>query len=238
MAMAVSNGSRVIGLEGEEEMASIESAKELDGHLQDEPLSKQASQSPASHWRHLQGVLRDTPLRNRHILFQEVSRNDSLVCSVILFFLGERGCRAGEPPGCGVSRPTATCCLRILLRRALRPYPITDDGSSPWSIVVFKALRVSLGNSVDTTKRNQDVASPGPRPLAVFGYFSDEHYAALRRIYRVAKVMTIGGPYPITDDGSSPWSIVVFKALRVSLGNSVDSGVSRKTPWRTRMQSR
>lgn len=33
----------------------------------------------------------------------------------------------------------------------------------------------------------QDEASPGPRPLAVFGYFSDEHYAALRRIYRVAK---------------------------------------------------
>ncbi|KAJ5103542.1 hypothetical protein N7532_004071 [Penicillium argentinense] len=27
----------------------------------------------------------------------------------------------------------------------------------------------------------------GPRPLAVFGYFSNEHYLALRRIYRMAK---------------------------------------------------
>ncbi|KAJ5760487.1 hypothetical protein N7520_007643 [Penicillium odoratum] len=28
---------------------------------------------------------------------------------------------------------------------------------------------------------------PGPRPLAVFGYFSDAHYTSLRRIYRMAK---------------------------------------------------
>ncbi|KAJ5684037.1 uncharacterized protein N7477_000382 [Penicillium maclennaniae] len=27
----------------------------------------------------------------------------------------------------------------------------------------------------------------GPRPLAVFGYFSDDHYRALRRVYRMAK---------------------------------------------------
>jgi hypothetical protein len=27
----------------------------------------------------------------------------------------------------------------------------------------------------------------GPRPLAVFGYFSDDHYKALRRVYRMAK---------------------------------------------------
>lgn len=36
-------------------------------------------------------------------------------------------------------------------------------------------------------------------------------------------VMTIGGPYPITDDGSPPWRIVIFKVLGVSLGNSVDT---------------
>ena len=28
---------------------------------------------------------------------------------------------------------------------------------------------------------------PRPRPLAVFGYFSDAHYTSLRRIYRMAK---------------------------------------------------
>jgi hypothetical protein len=37
--------------------------------------------------------------------------------------------------------------------------------------------------------------SAGPRPLTTFGYFSDEHYKALRRIYRMAKRFPERFPY-------------------------------------------
>lgn len=43
---------------------------------------------------------------------------------------------------------------------------------------------------------NMDHAkSAGPRPLSTFGYFSDEHYNALRRIYRMAKRVPERFPY-------------------------------------------
>ncbi|OQE19939.1 hypothetical protein PENSTE_c014G02818 [Penicillium steckii] len=41
----------------------------------------------------------------------------------------------------------------------------------------------------DPADRNdvQHASPKGPRPLAVFGFFSNEHYLALRRLYRIAK---------------------------------------------------
>lgn len=43
-----------------------------------------------------------------------------------------------------------------------------------------------VNNVVDLTEV-EPVKPAGPRPLAAFGYFSDDHYKALRRIYRMAK---------------------------------------------------
>ena len=41
---------------------------------------------------------------------------------------------------------------------------------------------------IETSFANEDYRKPArPRPLAVSGYFTDEHYAALRRLYRLAK---------------------------------------------------
>jgi hypothetical protein len=133
-------------LEDEEEMASIESAKELDGHLQDEPLSKQASQSPESHWR--QPSPSQSP-RNQQDPLPTTEEEDDPIHerSVSRDLLEEEDVPVSE--------------------RSVSQDPLENEDAEPVN--------------------HQDEASPGPRPLAVFGYFSDEHYAALRRIYRVAK---------------------------------------------------
>jgi hypothetical protein len=110
--------------EDDDEVAQIESAKELDGHLDDEPLSRQGSQSPASPWRQL----------TRSPQMQEDDQ------------------------------------------------PIVEDDEPFYERSVSREL-VEDAN----TANNLHEASHGPRPLAVFGYFSDAHYIALRRIYETAK---------------------------------------------------
>ncbi|KAF4769945.1 hypothetical protein HAV15_011743 [Penicillium sp. str.  len=132
--------------EDEEEMASIESAKELDGHFQDGPLSKQASQSPASHWR------QPSPSQSPQI------QQDPL--------------------------PTMEEDEDPIHERSASRDPLEEE-----EVPVFeRSVSQDILDNEDAEPVNpQNGASPGPRPLAVFGYFSDEHYAALRRIYRVAK---------------------------------------------------
>lgn len=131
--------------EDEEEMASIESAKELEGHLQDEPLSKQTSQSPASNWRQPSPSQSPQIQQDPHptVEEEEVPMNERSV---------SRDLREEEQPVSG---------------RGVSQDPLENEDVEPVN--------------------HQNGASPGPRPLAVFGYFSDEHYAALCRIYRIAK---------------------------------------------------
>ncbi|KAJ5956664.1 hypothetical protein N7501_010943 [Penicillium viridicatum] len=132
--------------EDEEEMASIESAKELDGHFQDGPLSRQASQSPVSHWR--QPSLSQSPHIQQDVLPTMEEEEDPIhERSVSRDLLEEEEVPASE--------------------RSVSQDLLENEDAEPVN--------------------SQNGASPGPRPLAVFGYFSDEHYAALRRIYRVAK---------------------------------------------------
>jgi hypothetical protein len=110
--------------EDDDEVAHIESAKEVDGHLDDEPLSRQGSQSPASPWRQ---VARSPPMQEDNL-------------------------------------------------------PAIDDEKP------FFERSVSQELVEDATPANDlHEASSGRRPLAVFGYFSDAHYIALRRIYQIAK---------------------------------------------------
>ncbi|KAG0153485.1 hypothetical protein PDIDSM_2137 [Penicillium digitatum] len=134
--------------EDEEEMASIESAKKLEGHLQDEPLSKQASQSPASHWR--QPSPSQSPQRQQDPLptmEEEEEEGPIQERSISRDFLEEE-----EAP---------------IFKRSVSQDLLENKDAEPVN--------------------HQNRAPPERRPLAVFGYFSDEHYATLRRIYRVAK---------------------------------------------------
>lgn len=147
--------------EDEEEMASIESAKELDGHFQDGPLSKQASQSPVSHWR------QPSPSQSPQI------QQDPLPIMEEEDPIHERG----------VSRDPFEEEDPIDERNVSRG--LLEEEEVP---VSERSVSQGLLENEDAEPVNpQNGASPGPRPLAVFGYFSDEHYAALRRIYRVAK---------------------------------------------------
>ncbi|CAG8908434.1 unnamed protein product [Penicillium egyptiacum] len=131
-------------LDDEEEMASIESAKGLDGHLQDEPLSKIASQSRASHWR------QPSPSQSPQI------QQDPL--------------------------PTMEEEDDLIHERSVSRDLLEEEEVS----VSERSVSQNLSENAEPVN-HQDGSSPGPRPLAIFGYFSDEHYAALRRIYRVAK---------------------------------------------------
>ncbi|KAJ5793940.1 hypothetical protein N7457_000539 [Penicillium paradoxum] len=128
--------------EDEEELVGIKSAEELHGHLEDEPLSKQGSQSPTSHWRQP---------------FQSPRMQDPLPSTEIEEPIYERS----------VSRDS--------LEKQMEPVSERSVSRGPSE------------NEVAERVNRQDETSPGPRPLAVFGYFSDEHYIALRRIYRIAK---------------------------------------------------
>ncbi|KAJ9486452.1 hypothetical protein VN97_g6888 [Penicillium thymicola] len=132
--------------EDEEEMASIESAEELDGHFQDGPLSKQASQSPASHWRQ-PSPSQSPQIQQDPLPTMEEEEDPVHERSVSRDLLGEEEMPVSE--------------------RSVSQDLLENEDAGP----VYP----------------QNGASPGPRPLAVFGYFSDDHYAALRRIYRVAK---------------------------------------------------
>jgi hypothetical protein len=127
----------------EEDLADIESAKELSEHLYDEPISKQASQSPASHWnQHSQSP------QTRQDVYPTMEEEDPIDASSSSRHISEEHEEAvfegNDSPGLSENEETE---------------PIAD----------------------------QNEASSGPRPLAAFGYFSDEHYVALRRIYRIAK---------------------------------------------------
>jgi hypothetical protein len=149
--------------EDEEEMASIESARELDEHLQDEPLSKQASQSPASHWR------QPSPSQSPQMQQEPV-------------------------PASHWREPSPSQSPQV----QQDPIPTMEEDPMHERSVSRELLEEEVANSERSVSQdhlenegpepmNQHRASPGPRPLAVFGYFSDKHYAALRRIYRVAK---------------------------------------------------
>ncbi|KAJ5211236.1 hypothetical protein N7491_011056 [Penicillium cf. griseofulvum] len=130
--------------EDEEEMASIESARALNEHLQDEPLSKQASRSPVSHRRE------PSSSQSPH------TQQDPIPTMEEEDLMDERS----------VSREVLEEEEVVISERSISQDQLENEDAEPM---------------------NQHRASPGPRPLAVFGYFSDEHYAALRRIYRVAK---------------------------------------------------
>ncbi|KAJ6096288.1 hypothetical protein N7486_007034 [Penicillium sp. IBT 16267x] len=62
---------------------------------------------------------------------------------------------------------------------------IEEEAEDPWIQPEVPEDTMEYAPVVDHDKLERP--KPRPRPLAVFGYFSDAHYTSLRRIYRMAK---------------------------------------------------
>ncbi|KAJ5539718.1 hypothetical protein N7513_008050 [Penicillium frequentans] len=62
---------------------------------------------------------------------------------------------------------------------------IEEEAEDPWIQPEVPEDALEYDPVVDHDKLERP--KPRPRPLAVFGYFSDAHYTSLRRIYRMAK---------------------------------------------------
>ncbi|KAJ6011027.1 hypothetical protein N7451_002439 [Penicillium sp. IBT 35674x] len=62
---------------------------------------------------------------------------------------------------------------------------IEEEAEDPWIQPEVPEDAMEYDPLVDHDKLERP--KPRPRPLAVFGYFSDAHYTSLRRIYRMAK---------------------------------------------------
>ncbi|KAJ5155905.1 hypothetical protein N7492_008708 [Penicillium capsulatum] len=63
--------------------------------------------------------------------------------------------------------------------------PSNRSSESPWRYVDEPEMPPPV--EVPDHRPGRSQAPPGPRPLATFGFFSDAHYGALRRVYQMAK---------------------------------------------------
>ncbi|KAJ5308068.1 hypothetical protein N7476_008724 [Penicillium atrosanguineum] len=146
--------------EDQEAMDSIESAKEIREHLEYTPRSVHLGESPQSLDKSARSPQPDPEHTPRPVEEEDDGEEDLFIEQV-------------------ASNPTAK-------REVLSVEDYDEDEEEDLFIeqgVPNQSAKRAATNL--TTDDPHDLS--GPRPLACFGYFSDDHYKALRRVYRMAK---------------------------------------------------
>jgi hypothetical protein len=144
-------------------MGSIESAKEIREHLEHTPRSVRLSESPASLDKTAGSPQPDPEDTVRSVEVEEEEEEDE----EDLFI--EQG------------------ALDPIVKREVPSVEEDDEDEEEDLFIEQGAPNPSAKGDAVSINVDEHHRPSGPRPLAVFGYFSDDHYKALRRVYRMAK---------------------------------------------------
>ncbi|KAJ6115607.1 hypothetical protein N7523_006024 [Penicillium sp. IBT 18751x] len=146
--------------ENEEAMDSIESAKNIREHLEHTPRSIHLGVSPRILDNSVQSSQPDT--RNTVVPAEEEEDDEEDL------FIEQIA-----------SNPT--------VKREVHSTEDYDEGEEEDLFIEQGVPNKSAKRAAANLTTDDPRGLSGPRPLAVFGYFSDDHYRALRRVYRMAK---------------------------------------------------
>jgi hypothetical protein len=144
-----------------EDMGSIVSAKEIREHLEHTPRSVRLSESPASLDETAGSPQPDPEDTVRSVEEEEEEDEEDLFI--------EQG------------------ALDPIVKREVPSVEEDDEDEEVDLFIEQGAPNPSAKGDAANIIVDEHHRPSGPRPLAVFGYFSDDHYKALRRVYRMAK---------------------------------------------------